>query len=172
MISMLLLFLCAATEKTHATSCPDGLDPYDVLESMYSHSEFVFVGHAIKGPIRRENQHEYSVSSFWKGPVVRSIWLDHVNPDSVREGDRRLIFASQNQYADNKPWYDNLRGSCMPREAFRNVESMLVETVGQPRTPDPTFDTTMQMLLAATIFLGVGGMVVLLGSLIIGRKTL
>ena len=169
--AFLLLSLVAMAQNTLALSCPEGVDPYDELQSMYSNSEFVFVGHAIEGPIRRKGQLEYSVSSVWKGPNVQSIWLDHANSDSIGQGEKRLIFASRNRYSDDEKWYDTLRYSCMPREAFANVESMLLQTVGEPYAPDPTSDSRMQMILAAAIFLGVGGMIVLLWNLIIVRKT-
>ena len=168
--SLLALLLCTTAEMTHATSCREGIDPYDELESLYSNSELVFVGHAVKGPFRRKYQVEYSVSSVWKGPNVQSIWLDNVNADGTRQGERRLIFASRNRYAEDNSWYDNLRGSCMPYKAEPNVESMLLETVGEPHVPDPTSKARMGMILAAAIFLGAGGMLVFLWNLGIAKK--
>ena len=169
--SLLVLLLCTTAETTHATSCPEGIDPYDELESMYSNSELVFVGHAVKGPFRRKYQVEYSVSSVWKGPDVQSIWLDDVRADVTRQGERRLIFASRNRYSDDNSWYDNLRGSCIPHKVKPDIESMLLETVGEPYVPDPTSNGRMGMILAAAIFLGAGGMLVLLWNMSIAKKS-
>lgn len=154
----LLLGALLATAANVQASCPGGLDPYDVLKSIYGYSELVFVGHAVKGPVGRRGQVEYSITSTWKGAQYERIWLDQFNHEDVRSGERRLIFASRNEYSDDNSWHDNLRGSCMPYQFIPDVESMLVEAYGEPVVPDTTSRTRMGAILIATMLLGTVGM--------------
>ncbi len=164
-MASLLVIGFLATEATARDSCEPDLDPYYVLESLYANSEFVFVGHAMKGPITRRDQVEYSVSSLWKGPDLQRIWLEHDYPDKVRHGKRRLIFAVRNSYSNSHAWSDTLRRSCMPYPSRGDVESMLIETVGEPYAPDTSSTTRIGMILAAAISLGAGALLVLLWNI-------
>ena len=160
-----VFLLAQALTGRASASCPGGLDPYDQLDWLYSFSELVFVGHALQGPITRQKQIEYSVDAIWKGPNIKRVWLNQNYPRKIREGERRLIFASPDRYTQDGVWTDNLPSACMPRTAYPNMESMLIETVGEPHPMETAKNSWLEIILVSAIFLGVGGITVFLWSM-------